>query len=80
MFRGAKAKLSGGESLAFGVQKTVFCEVKHISFAPPTLPSQVLNKGNALKINGIEKPSCGPVSRLVWTVTPPSIFRELLAC
>ena len=33
MFRGAKAKLSGGESLAFGVQKTVFCEVKHICFA-----------------------------------------------
>ena len=33
MFRGAKDGLSGGESLAFAVQKTVFWKVKHICFA-----------------------------------------------
>ena len=33
MFRVAKAKLSGGESLAFRVQKTVFWKVKDIYFA-----------------------------------------------
>ena len=32
-FRGAKDKLSGGESLAFGLQKTVFCKAKDICFA-----------------------------------------------
>ena len=29
----SRAKLAGGESLTFGMQKTVFCDPKHISFA-----------------------------------------------